>query len=126
MMAPRIALIDDDPDLLIMLESLLTSEGLHVLCYTSGDGAFEWIRGEQPDLVILDLWLETPETGAAVLGLLQKDPATRAIPVIVYSGHLDTWQVEAVLPAEQQMVRLAKPASFDQILTLVQALLAPR
>ena len=89
-MAPRIAVIDDDPDILNMLEASLTPEGYHVLCYTVGNGAYEWIRGEQPDLIILDLWMETPDTGNAVIGLLLADPATRAIPIIVFSGYLQT------------------------------------
>ncbi len=122
-MAHRIAVIDDDPDILLMLEALLTSVGHLVLCYTGGDGAYEWIRGEQPDLVILDWWMETPDMGAAVLGLLQADPATRAIPVIVFSGYLQTWQLEAVLPPERPVALLSKPTGFDQLLGLVTALL---
>lgn len=122
-MAYRIAVIDDDPDILVMLEAVLTSEGYQVLCYTVGDGAYEWLRGEQPDLVILDLWMETPDMGNAVLGLLQQDPATRSIPIIVFSGYLQTWQLETVLPIERRVALLAKPASFDQIIGLVTSLL---
>jgi DNA-binding response OmpR family regulator len=122
-LAYRIAVIDDDPDILTMLEAILSSEGHRVLCYTVGDGAYEWIRSEQPDLIILDLWMETPDTGNAVLGLLQKDAATRSIPIIVFSGYLQTWHLEAVLPLERRVATLAKPASFDQILGLVTALL---
>ena len=66
MTAPCSAVIDDDPQILFMLEPLLTAEGFHVLYSTVGDGVYEWIGGEQPDLIILDLWLETPEMGDTV------------------------------------------------------------
>jgi CheY-like chemotaxis protein len=122
-MRPRIAVIDDDPEILTLLEDLLTPAGYQVQCYTAGEGAYAWIRGEQPDLVILDLWLETPDMGNAVLGLLEADPATRCIPIIVFSGYLQTWQVEAVLPMERRIATLAKPAGVDQLLGLVPALL---
>ncbi len=123
-MGPRIAVIDNDPDILTLLEAILTAAGYQVLCYTVGKRAYEWIRGERPDLVILDLWLETHDMGNAVLGLLQADPATQSIPIIVFSGYLQTWQVEAVLPMERRIATLAKPAGSDHLLGLVPALLA--
>jgi CheY-like chemotaxis protein len=91
-----------------------------------GIGAYEWIRSEQPDLIILDLWMETPDTGNAVIGLLLADPATRVIPIIVFSGYLQTWQLEVVLPIEHRITTLAKPASLDQILELATTLLPAR
>ena len=75
-------------DLLMMAEALLTFVGHQILCYTMGAGAYEWIRGEQPNLVILDWRMETPDTGTAVLGLLKKESATRSIPIIVLSAYL--------------------------------------
>ena len=37
--------------------------------------------------MILDLWLEHPQAGSMVLGLLMADPATRYIPVIICSAY---------------------------------------
>ncbi len=87
-MAHRITVIDDDPDLLMMAEALPTFVANQILCLAMGAGSYEWIRGEQPNLVILDWRMETPDTGTAVLGLLKKEPATRSIPIIVLSGYL--------------------------------------
>ena len=120
----RIAIIDDDPDILSMLEALLLQAGYGVLCYTTGTDAYEWIRGEQPDLVILDLWIELPDSGYTVIGLLASDPATRTIPVIVFSAYLHRFQMEAVLPVEQDIVLLEKAEPITQLLALVTRLLA--
>src|SRR5947208_8790378 len=83
---PRVAVIDDDPALLRLVSEQLTQRGWDVLACGEGGSAFSLIRDEQPDVILLDLWLETPTSGWALVRLLASDPATRDIPVLVYSG----------------------------------------
>src|SRR5579884_3075586 len=82
----RVAVIDDDPALLRMVSEPLRQRGWDVLTCGEGANAFHLVRDEQPDLILLDLWLETSTGGWALLRLLAGDPATRDIPVLVYSG----------------------------------------
>jgi len=85
---PLIAVIDDDPEILQMLHRALTFAGYRTVLWQRGKDAHRMIRQAQPALVILDLWLEARDSGEIVLDLLQLDPRTRSIPVIVCSGHV--------------------------------------
>ncbi len=67
---PRIVVVEDDTDILEMLTLALTDAGYTVLPWTQGADAHPFICTAQPDLVILDLWLEHPQAGSMVLGLL--------------------------------------------------------
>jgi CheY-like chemotaxis protein len=86
----RIVVVEDDTAFQDLLDTVLTAEGYTVLRWTQGAGADAFIRTMQPDLVILDLWLEHPQAGSMVLGLLMVDPMRiklsvvhRSAPVII-------------------------------------------
>ena len=55
MMVYRIAIVDDDKNLLESLGYMLKSEGFAVDSYSNGEQALHGIRGSSIDLVILDL-----------------------------------------------------------------------
>jgi DNA-binding response OmpR family regulator len=54
-MAVDVLLIDDDPDLAIMLRTLLRGQDIQIRAVFSGEEGVEACRDEQPDVVILDL-----------------------------------------------------------------------
>ncbi len=54
-MAVEVLLIDDDPDLSIMLRTLLRGQDFQIKAVFSGEEGIELCRKEQPDVVILDL-----------------------------------------------------------------------
>ena len=54
-MAVDVLLIDDDPDLSIMLRTLLRGKDFQIKAVFSGDEGVEFCREEEPDVVILDL-----------------------------------------------------------------------
>lgn len=56
-MAPRIFIVDDEPNIVISLEYLMKREGFEVTAVTDGDAALRALAGEPADLVILDLML---------------------------------------------------------------------
>ena len=58
-------------------------EGYRTLPYRQGAGAYELIEHERPDAVIMDIRMEHPRAGLAVLQRLRHDPATAAIPVLI-------------------------------------------
>ena len=78
----RIAVIDDDIYIGDMLEEVLEREGYRVLRAYSGTEALLLLRGERPDLVLLDLMLPGL-SGEEVL------PHLAGIPVIVLSARAD-------------------------------------
>lgn len=55
--APRILVVDDEPPLVELVRGYLAREGFEILTAVDGPSAVELVRGETPDLVVLDLML---------------------------------------------------------------------
>jgi len=82
----RMLLVDDDPDILVFLKaSLACFEGLEIRTAEDGIEGLALARELRPDLIVLDRQLPLKD-GLSVLRDLDKDEATRRIPVIVLSG----------------------------------------
>jgi DNA-binding response OmpR family regulator len=120
---PRIVVVEDDTDILEMLTLALTDAGYTVLPWTQGAGADTFIRDAQPDLVMLDLWLEHPQAGSMVLGLLMIDPTTQQIPVIISSAYRQLLGDQEAHLRTRGYVLMDKPYRLDDLLAAVQTLL---
>jgi DNA-binding response OmpR family regulator len=83
----RILVVDDEPDVVTMIERLLTSEKFEVICAYDGISALDLAATEQPDLVLLDIMMPMM-SGYEVCEQLKGNPATKHIPVLcLSSGH---------------------------------------
>jgi DNA-binding response OmpR family regulator len=120
---PRLVVVEDDTDILEMLTLAFTDAGYTVLPWTQGADAHPFICTAQPDLVILDLWLEHPQAGSMVLGLLMTDPATQQIPVIISSAYRHLLDAEAAHLRAQGYVIVDKPYRIEELLAAVWTLL---
>ncbi len=120
---PLICIIEDDAALQQLLHEVLLAEGYETVGWDRGEGAFEFLRMVQPDLVILDLWLEHPDAGRMVLELLTVDPATQHLPVIVCSAHQQLLRAQANHLHAQGYVLLEKPYAMDDLLAQIRAVL---
>ncbi len=81
----NILIVDDHPDNLQVLSSLLSQEGYRVRKATSGAFALKAIQAEAPDLILLDVQMPQMD-GYEVCSRLKADPASRDIPVIFLSA----------------------------------------
>ena len=54
-MAKKILVIDDEPEMVTFLATLLEDNGYEILTATDGDEGLTKIKNEKPDLVSLDL-----------------------------------------------------------------------
>ena len=120
---PVIAVVDDEPDVLLLIDDLLQYAGYDTVLCMRGDDAQHKIRVRQPDAVILDLVLEHPEAGQQVLVALADDSTTRHIPVIVCSAFLHTLGPLAELLQQRGHMLLPKPVDPDVLLAMLTALL---
>src|SRR5688572_15113728 len=123
MRTPLIAIIEDEPDVQEMLHAVLTAEGYRTLRWSQGKDAHLYIRETQPDLVILDLWLEDHESGSVVLDLLKRNPHTRQIPVIICSAHVLELRRLFRRGALTGCAIVEKPFNIDELLAKIEALL---
>ncbi len=75
---------DDDPDQRLEIKGFLKNQGYDVILAASGLEAIAQAEARQPHLIILDL-LMPGQDGLETLAILQKNPATREIPVLIFS-----------------------------------------
>ena len=122
--ASLIAVVEDAPTLLELLDEALRDAGYHTVLSTRGTDAHRIIRERRPDLVILDMRLEHPHVGEIVLGLLELDPATREILVIICSAGRYARARAAHFEARGHRL-LEKPFAIADLLALITALLGP-
>ena len=79
----RILIVDDEPDILLMLRLNLEAEGHEVLMAADGEKALERIDADAPELVVLDVMMPVLD-GWGVLERLQR--RADAPPVVVVSA----------------------------------------
>jgi CheY-like chemotaxis protein len=81
---PRILVVDDDPNIRELLLQELTEAGYQVQLAGDGREALRAVRGDRPDLVLLDVMM--PEmNGFDVAAVLKSDPQTMDIPIVILS-----------------------------------------
>lgn len=84
-MKSRILIVDDEPDACDLVEFVLKGNCYETIVAKDGLEALKLARELLPDLILLDLML--PELdGIAVCEILQRDPATARIPVIMLTA----------------------------------------
>jgi CheY-like chemotaxis protein len=84
-MPKKILIIDDEPDTLVFLGTLLKKNGYEVSEASDGVEGMKKILSEQPDLVCLDL-LMPEKTGIKMYREMRKDEALKNVPVIMVTG----------------------------------------
>ena len=113
----RILIVEDDPDIRILLFDLLTYAGYAVVTAANGQQAVDLLEnGERPRLMLVDLMLPKV-SGTDFLQYMQEDPAFRQIPKIVITA-MPRDQVRVVAD-----VVLSKPFVPSAVLGTVQRLL---
>jgi len=115
-----IVVINDDTDFLTLMSDLLTDvEGYDVKICREGNHAYQFVKDQQPDLVILDIRIEGQDVGWAILECLTLDPATHPIPLIVCSAAIRELQAHHELLDQYGIDVLTKPFDLDTLLEKV-------
>ncbi|MBS1766947.1 MAG: response regulator [Acidobacteria bacterium] len=88
---PRLLLVDDNPSIHRIAESLLTGTSVDLVCVESGEEALRRINGgEHFDVALLDTVLGPGGMdGWALLDRLRQTPATAKLPIALMAGVLD-------------------------------------
>lgn len=84
---PKILIIDDYVDLILVLKIFLGMQGYKVEECSKSEDVFTKIYSFSPDLIILDVFLDG-ESGRSLCMKIKNMNSTKHIPVILYSGHI--------------------------------------
>ena len=116
---PRILVADDEDDLRTLLGDLLSGAGYDVSSAADGEEAIALIRGDKPDLVMLDIQMPRMN-GIEVLKFVnQHYPALR---VVMLTGFAD---LKYAMEAREFGARdfISKPYKIDDILETISRIL---
>jgi len=122
--AQTILVVDDDPDTLAYLTTLLADHGFAAVSARDGTEALRRIEESRPCLVTLDITM--PEkSGVAVYRALRENDQLKDIPVIIVTGISDDFKKfissrKHVPPPEGY---LSKPVNAEEFLKMVSDLL---
>ncbi len=81
----RILVVDDNPDIVMVMRELLSSHGYDVVTVASAEEAATEIQRHTPDLIISDV-IMPGKSGFELCRELKEDAATRLIPVVLVTG----------------------------------------
>lgn len=115
-MTVRILVVEDDPSVRGLLQTLLSAEGYDVATASDGLAGLVKATSSPPELVLLDLMM--PDLGGVrVLEEMRDDPELSDIPVIVVTGKVDAVPGMRSLLGEENV--FLKPFAVGELLTRV-------
>lgn len=83
----KILVVDDDPAICDVVQTLLESEGYSVRTAVNGSNVVR-LEEDLPDLLLLDMWMSDMD-GCEVARILKHKPQTKHIPIIMISASQD-------------------------------------
>lgn len=81
MQKKKILIVDDEPEVLILLEKRLVASGFEVTSAGTGRMAIEKAKKDVPDLIILDILMPGMD-GSETAAILHADPKTKDVPIL--------------------------------------------
>lgn len=128
----KILIVDDDPDMVLAARLCLEGSGHTVIEAGSGTAGLEKVKEETPDLIILDVMMDSTTEGFQIaLTLRSPDPTSEyaaysAIPIIMLTAIHTTAPIRLgpdmdYLPVD---AFIDKPIEPDELVQRVDELLA--
>lgn len=118
----KIAIIDDDPDILDASSLVLTAKGYEVITANNPDDGYKIVKEQQPDLIILDVMMNEPDDGFFLAQRFRRE--NFEIPIIMYTSVSKSigmdFGVNDMIPVDDFV---EKPISPDTLIDKVEKLL---
>lgn len=114
--------VEDVPDILVLLVETLKFKGYTVVTATNGEEALDIISRERPALIITDILMPKMD-GFSLVHRLRLNPSTRTIPVVFLSATY-------IAPEDKEFALtigvtrfIEKPVNLDEFFPLIEELL---
>jgi len=118
MNSASILIVDDEPQIRRVLRATLSSQGYTVAEARTGDDALEQIRGQRPDLILLDVNM----TGRSGLEVCREIRASSDIPIIMLTvRNSEHAKVQALDAGADDYV--VKPFGSEELMARIRAAL---
>ncbi len=116
---PKILLVDDDPDCIEVYKSALSGTAYEIATANNGAEALAKVVAEKPDLVVLDVMMDTEYEGFDVARQIREELKLTDLPIIILSSIHDTKEVpyrfapdETWLPVDLWLDKPIEPKAF--------------
>ncbi len=125
-MGNRVLIVDDEPDVVRYLRTVLESYDYEVVTAANTAEAMKFIDRRKPDLLCLDIMMPE-ESGLSLFLRLRRRKSTQDVPVILISGMVpqeefnlrDYIEDSSIAPPEQY---IEKPIDVEKFVKLVNRL----
>jgi CheY-like chemotaxis protein len=122
-------IVDDDEDFVAMNQALLEANGYEVVAAYTGHEALSKVATVRPDVIVLDIMMETWSQGMDVADKLRRQPGTRGTPILVVSSLNLRSPFRDMVPAEDALkadAYIVKPVLPGKLLQTIGELAAKR
>ena len=103
-MKKKILLIDDDEDLLRSFQVTLENSGFDVITAFDGESGFLRLKNDKPDLLVLDVMMNTNLEGYNLLHVIKNVPEYKKLPIIMLTGMRDAIGVTLASAVEDESI----------------------
>ena len=110
--------IDDGIDFIAAYKAVLEASDIAVISATDGKKGFEMLKNEKPDVVVLDVMMETPDSGFEFLQQMKEEGLDT--PVILCSSIAKASQANFDLNDLGARVVMQKPVDLDKLVENVK------
>jgi two-component system, cell cycle sensor histidine kinase and response regulator CckA len=119
----KILIVDDNPENIYLLQSLLKGNGYDIISATNGEEALETARNTPPDLIISDVLMPVMD-GFTLCRQWKQDGALKAIPFVFYTAtYTDPKDEELALSLGADLF-IIKPAEPDELIRMIRDVIA--
>lgn len=115
--------VEDDQPIIEMMELMLRRLGFESRTYLEGSAALAEVRLDPPALILLDVMM-MPMDGWEFLERLRADPATKNLPVLLFTAHPSVESKAAQLN-DRNLGILLKPVTLPELEKAIRQFLPP-
>ena len=117
----RILIVEDEPDVLLLLENRVRGAGHDVVSATNGEEGLTLVSTEKPQLVVLD-WMMPRRDGIEVCEEIRRSDPDHGIKVLMLTARSQQSDVDRAMAAGADDY-IVKPFSSRDLIERISALL---
>ncbi|OPY58037.1 MAG: Polar-differentiation response regulator DivK [Pelotomaculum sp. PtaU1.Bin035] len=115
-----VMIMEDEPNIALVLEIALTEEGNEVISVRNGFLGLERLKQKpEPEIIFVDLNMPVL-SGRAVIEYINSAPNLRHIPVVILTGSLP--DLDDKPPRGSYQALINKPFDLDEVINMVNVL----
>jgi len=117
----KVLIVDDDPDFVRATRLILEKNNHEVITASSGDAGYQRAKTDSPDMLVLDVMMDTVLDGLSLSQRMHEDAEMRKIPIIMVTSIANTDYAE-LFPTDEYIhinAFLSKPFSSEELIRQV-------